>query len=100
MVHLKGNLGVEFSAFLNRKGLVLEFFQRLIAGQVKSDVGFAGSFNGEGLDDAFSWVFGVANRLARIQTQGGFPSVERFVVLVYPERRELFSLDRWLFTHI
>jgi len=82
MVHLEDDLDPESSTLLDRKRLVLETLQSAGGGEVNKDVGAAFDFESERLDDAFAGVVGIANGVAGVQTQRGFPAVEGFVVLV------------------
>lgn len=82
MVYRKLDLGVELGAFFDRERFVFERLEGVGARQVERDVWAAGGFNGEGLDDAFARVVGVADGVAGVEAQGGFPAVEGFVVLV------------------
>lgn len=82
MVHLEDNLDPERSALLDGERLILETLESAGGGEVDEDIGAAFDFQGEGLDDAFAGVVGVADGFAAVQAQGGFPAVEGFVVLV------------------
>lgn len=82
MVDGKLDLGVELGAFFDGKRLVLERLEGVGAGEVEGDVGSAGGLNGQGFDDAFARVVGVANGIAGVETERGLPSVEGLVVLV------------------
>lgn len=83
MVDLEGDLDAELGALLDREGLVLEFLEGAGRGNIDHDIGAAFDFKGEGLDDTCSRIVGVSDGVASGQTEGGFPAVERFVVLVW-----------------
>lgn len=74
--------GEELGAFLDGERLVLERLEGVAAGEVQRDVGSAWCLNGQGFDDAFARVVGVANRFAGVKAQRSLPSVEGLVVLV------------------
>lgn len=75
MAHLEYDLCEELGPFLDCKWLVLEFFESLGPSEIEGDICFTGRLNGERLDDAFSWVIGVADGCTGIQAQRSLPSV-------------------------
>lgn len=82
MVHLEDNLDPERGTLLDRERLVLETLESAGGGEVNKDVVAAFDFESERLDNAFAGVVGVADGVAGVQTQRGFPAIEGFVVLV------------------
>lgn len=67
MVNLEDNLDAEPSALLDGKRLVLEGTQGTGLGEFNDDVGPSLHLQGEGFDDAFSGVVGVADGFTCIQ---------------------------------
>lgn len=82
MLNLENDLDAESSTLLDREGLVLELFERTRGRQLNHDVVPAFHLQGEGLDDALPRVIRVAEGRAGVQSQGSFPAVQGFVVLV------------------
>lgn len=82
MVDLEGHLDAEVGSLLDLKGLVLQLVNCALSGDIDHNVGTTFDLEGEGLDDACSGVFGVANRFAGVEAEGGFPAVEGFIMLV------------------
>jgi hypothetical protein len=83
-VHLELHLDAEGRSLLDCKRLVLERLEGAGRGQLNHHVGAALDLQGEGLNDAFSGVLGVADRVAGVEAQGGFPAVQGFVIFVCP----------------
>ena len=67
MVDGELDLGEELGALLNGERLVLERLESVAAAEVKRDVVAAGGLNGQGFDDAFAWIIGVANGVAGVE---------------------------------
>ena len=84
MLHSKIGLHTELSAFLDREWFLLELFNATGGSQVDHEVRTSGNFEGEGCDYTFSFVGGVhGERFAcSAKAEGGFPSVEGFIVLI------------------
>ncbi len=72
---LEGHLDAEVGTLLDPEGLVLQLVNCALGRDIDHDVGATFDLKGEGLDDACSGVLGVANRLAGVETEGGFPAV-------------------------
>lgn len=84
MLHHKGRLHAEMGAFFDDERLLSETFDRAWSGQVDGDVRSTFDFEGERSDNAATIVFGVdCNWWRRGNAEGGFPTVEGFVILVY-----------------
>jgi hypothetical protein len=88
-VHLEDNLGEKLGSLLDCEWFVLESLKSIGTRQVEGDIGLSGCLNGERLDDACPWVVGVADGFTGVQAEGGLPSVERFVVLIYADTVEV-----------
>jgi hypothetical protein len=82
-MHLENDLGPEFGALLDCERFVFEVLQRSGAREIHRDVWSAFRFDGEGMDDALSRVFRVADGITCVQTEGGLPAVEGLVMLVW-----------------
>lgn len=83
-MHLELDLDAEGRSLLDCKWLFLERLEGTGRRQLNHHVGTALDLQGEGLDDAFSGVVGVADRVAGVEAEGGFPAVQGFVILVCP----------------
>ena len=82
MLNLENSLDSESGSLLNCKWLILERLQSSGSRKVNDNIVTTLHFQSEGLDDALSGIVGVADRVAGVQSQRGFPAVEGFVVLV------------------
>lgn len=79
-------LHAELGAFLDGEGLALERFDAARRGQIDDEVWAALDLERERGDDAAALVRWVGiERFAGRKPEGGFPAVERFVVLVWEE---------------
>lgn len=84
MLDLEAGLHSELGTFFDGEGFRFQRFERPRNGQVDCDVGAAGYFEGQGVNDATTGVFGVDRKGRGIaDAQRSFPSIERFIVLVY-----------------
>lgn len=82
MLDLEHDFDAKSGTLLDREWLVLELFERTRSRQLDHDVGPAFHLQGEGLDDALPRVIWIAEGRAGVQSQGSFPAVQGFVVLV------------------
>lgn len=84
MLHDKGRLHAERGAFFDDEWLLFESLDRSWSSQVDGDVWSTFDFEGKRLDNAATMVIGVdCNRRRRGNAEGGFPTVEGFVISVY-----------------
>lgn len=84
MLHYEIRFHSEFGPFLDGERGLFQIVEGTWAGQVNRDVGSAFDFESERFDDAAALVFGVdVDGWGRGDAEGGFPAVERFVVLVW-----------------
>lgn len=82
-------------AFFDDERLRFESFDRAGSGQVDDGVGSTFDFEGERSDNAATLVFGVdCNWWGRGNAEGGFPTVEGFVILVYGGLSDAWSIER------
>ena len=79
---MEDDLDAERGALLDGEGFVFQALEGTGGGELDDHVWPSLDLESQGLDDALPGVIGVSNGLAGVQTQGGFPAVQGFVVLV------------------